>query len=363
MSRYRPKYEDDPLSGGIIIITNLIAGPTIGIASGLLVTFVVEWVFCGLLHNLPKSFTIGEAAVVGQGLTLFLFNTFVLDFPRSLLLAKDVLGERSSERDGARNIVQLGVLLIFILIGLVRALGKKMQNLFLFVPLLGLIVVAIITIPVTQPIPIQFVVELIFTDLNRVLLLLVFVGLLGVAGLICLWQISRQQPVSTSIRKLFHIVIVVVFLSGLLYQRVFLYLGSGVIFAIFLLLEAIRIGKIGFMASVLDVAVKAFVDDRDCGYVALTPIYLLIGCAAPLYLSPIALTGGSEALLPLLSGVLSVGTGDMFASVIGSSYGRHKWPGTSKSIEGTAANAISQIVLIGVLMGIGEKIFSGCYCS
>lgn len=338
----------------LMIPVFILLGPTIGIASGFLVTFVVEWVFCGLLHNLPKSFTIGEAAVVGQGLTLFLFNTFILEFPRSLLLGENALGDRSSEPDGARNIVELGVLLIFILIGFMKAFHPKIQNMFLFIPLLGFIVLAIITIPVTQPIPIQFVLELIFTDLEKVLILLVFAGLLGVTGLICQWQIARNQPVSTSIRKLFHIVIVIVFLSGLLYQRIILYLGSGVIFAIFLLLEAIRVGRIGFMANILDVAVKAFMDDRDCGYVALTPIYLLIGCAAPLYLSPIALTGGREALLPLLAGVLSVGIGDMFASVIGSNYGRHKWPGTSKSIEGTIANSLSQIASIGMLMAVGE---------
>lgn len=291
--------------------------------------------------------------MVGQGLTLFLFNTFILDFPRSLLLGEDVLGERSSVQDGARNIVELGVLLIFILIGFMNAFKARIQSLFLFVPLLGLIVLAITTVPVSQPIPIQFIVELIFTDLANVLILLMFAALLGVTGLICQWQIARQQPVSTSIRKLFHIVIVVVFLSGLLYQRIILYLGSGVIFAIFLLLEAIRIGKIAPLAGILEVAVKAFVDDRDCGFVALTPIYLLIGCAAPLYLSPIALTGHREALLPLLSGVLSVGIGDMFASVVGSNCGRHKWPGTSKSIEGTVANVVSQILAIGVLMGIG----------
>lgn len=140
-----------------------------------------------------------------------------------------------------------------------------------------------------------------------------------------------------------------------MYQRLVLFLGSGVAFSIILLLEAVRIGKVEYLSPILDVTVKSFVDGQDSGIIALTPIYLLIGSAAPLFLSPVAIEGGRNVVLPLLSGVLSVGVGDSFAGFVGSLYGRHVWKGSKKSIEGTVANAISQLLFIGLLMWIGNE--------
>lgn len=40
--------------------------------------FVYEWLFRRILRSLPKSFTIGEASIVTQGLVLMLVNTFVM---------------------------------------------------------------------------------------------------------------------------------------------------------------------------------------------------------------------------------------------------------------------------------------------
>lgn len=314
-----------------------------------MVTFVVEWTFCCLLHNLPKSFTFGEAAVVAQGLTLFLFNSLAIDFPNALLLEN--IQPQDGQEIGIRNIIQLGVLLIFILIGFMKALKKRrITKLYVFIPLTALIVLGIISIPVTQPIPILFVLEFLFSDLDKIIVLVIFGGLLLLTGLICQWQVMRNKPTSTSTRKLFHFVIVIVFLVGLLLQRLVLFLCAGVSFSIFLLLEAIRVGKVEVLAPVLEQTVKSFVDGQDSGLIALTPIYLLVGCAGPLFLSPVAFSG---PILPLLSGVLSVGIGDSFASVVGSNSGRHHWQGSNKSIEGTVANALSQLLAIGALIFVG----------
>lgn len=83
-------------------------------------------------------------------------------------------------------------------------------------------------------------------------------------------------------------------------------------------------------------------------------MYLLVGCALPLVLSPVAFSGGPEALLPLLSGVISVGIGDSFAGVVGMYCGKHRWPNSKKSLEGTVANALSQLLAIGGLMAMGR---------
>ncbi|CAG8487057.1 15377_t:CDS:2 [Racocetra fulgida] len=45
-----------------------------------------------------------------------------------------------------------------------------------------------------------------------------------------------------------------------------------------------------------------------------------------------------------MSGILTLGLGDAMASIIGKRYGRRRWPGTSKTVEGTIAFIISHLL-------------------
>lgn len=52
----------------------------------------------------------------------------------------------------------------------------------------------------------------------------------------------------------------------------------------------------------------------------------------------------------MYSGVLALGVGDSIAAVSGTLVGRHKWPGTSKTFEGTFMSVVCQfIVAVGVV--------------
>lgn len=65
-------------------------------------------------------------------------------------------------------------------------------------------------------------------------------------------------------------------------------------------------------------------------------------------------------MLASLSGILSLGFGDATASLVGKRFGRCKWPGTKKTVEGTLAFIIAVfsssfiIVYCSALVGIDD---------
>lgn len=94
------------------------------------------------------------------------------------------------------------------------------------------------------------------------------------------------------------------------------------------------------ISSIIEQIFERFRDEKDQGILTLTHIYLLVGCSSPIWL-----TFGSKLTQPLLlvSGVITVGIGDSFASIGGTYFGKHKWYKSNKSIEGTLSSFVSQM--------------------
>lgn len=161
-------------------------------------------------------------------------------------------------------------------------------------------------------------------------------GLIGVTVATVIWQMKRSEQSNTRTRKIFHVLIVLVFMPGLIYQCSFLFIASGVALALLVILETMRIIQLPPIHSALENSVKSFIDEKDAGLVALTPIYLLVGCSIPLWIHPcpcdLTDSAGFE-LIPLMSGVISVGVGDTAASIVGSKFGRFKFPGNGTNIS------------------------------
>lgn len=104
--------------------------------------------------------------------------------------------------------------------------------------------------------------------------------------------------------------------------------------------QVVRYSRLSPLARAMESCFHSFRDEKDSGFLTLTHIYLLIGCASPLWLLPIDRVNSLSAL----SGIISIGFGDTAASVVGSKFGRHKFRGSKKTYEGALAAVIAQTI-------------------
>lgn len=191
--------------------------------------------------------------------------------------------------------------------------------------------------------PISWMFQVIFADSELRLLFLLW----GVCTILAFHIVSKQcSKASTITRKYFHFLVVIVHTSGVLVNRTLLYLASIVGLSVMILLEHMRFANIPPVANFINSAFKTFQNKNDQGDLILTNIYLLVGVSLPLWLTPDL--ENADPLL-LLSGVLSIGIGDSFASIIGSKFGRWRIPRTLKSVEGLIASVITQLLFVKAL--------------
>jgi dolichol kinase len=185
---------------------------------------------------------------------------------------------------------------------------------------------------------------------NMRLLLSVYCIFVLLVGMAIVLQLSSMAEVDTR-RKVFHGMMVAMLLPTVFIDPCFTSLALVLILAIFLLLDLFRAAQLPPVSKPLTAFLAPYVDGRDHrGPIIVSHIFLLIGCAIPLWLSLAAVRrSGQEPWagwdvgsrdVSMLSGVICVGMGDSAASLIGRRYGRHKWYwGGGKSLEGSLAFA------------------------
>ncbi|KAI1414209.1 hypothetical protein F5Y13DRAFT_18319 [Hypoxylon sp. FL1857] len=197
-----------------------------------------------------------------------------------------------------------------------------------------------------------------FGQANTRLVLSAYFLFVIVIGLIVVFRLSPIYEVDTR-RKVFHFMMVAMFLPSIYIDPTFAALALSIVLAVFLLLDLLRASQLPPLSKPLASFLAPYVDGRDLrGPVVISHIFLLIGCAIPLWLSLGSLprTGAgclegwelSTREVSMVSGVVCVGLGDAAASLIGRRYGRRKWLwGGGKSLEGSVAFAFA--VFIGLV--------------
>ena len=189
-------------------------------------------------------------------------------------------------------------------------------------------------------------------------------------GLLTVFSLTASVEVDTR-RKVFHGVMVVMLLPATFIDPCYCALALILALVVFVLLEVIRGGQVPPLSHAIGSFVAPYVDGRDLrGPIVVSHIFLLIGCAVPLWfsLASIGRSGdapwmdweltGNRREVAMISGVVCVGMGDAAASLIGRRYGRRKWIWIGgKSLEGSAAFALA--VVVGIMAAKAWLVLGG----
>ncbi|PVH95706.1 hypothetical protein DM02DRAFT_617693 [Periconia macrospinosa] len=222
--------------------------------------------------------------------------------------------------------------------------------------------------PTTHLTPIEHLRHAVLGEANTRLLLCIYCALTIASGLIVVLSLSNVIVEVDTRRKVFHGTMVAMLLPTIYIDPCFVSLALALVLAIFLLLDLIRASQLPPLSGPIATFLTPYVDGRDLrGPVVVSHIFLLIGCAIPLWLSlaGVQRTGeepwqGWDVQLrdvSMVSGVVCVGMGDAAASLVGRRYGRRKWVWKGgKSLEGSLAfaGAVTVGLVVGrVWLGVG----------
>ncbi|KAH6611270.1 phosphatidate cytidylyltransferase [Trichoderma cornu-damae] len=191
-----------------------------------------------------------------------------------------------------------------------------------------------------------------FGEANTRLLISGYWVAILIFGLAIVFRLKATYEVDTR-RKVFHFMMVGMLLPATYIDPTFVALALSIVLAIFLVLDLLRASQLPPLSKPIASFLAPYVDGRDFrGPVVISHIFLLIGCAIPLWLSLGSLprTGSGHLAgweiptreISMVSGVVCVGLGDAAASLIGRRYGHRKWLwGGGKSLEGSLAFTVA----------------------
>lgn len=188
----------------------------------------------------------------------------------------------------------------------------------------------------------------------QVFLILYWLACTILALAIAWWFGNGSSVKLTVLRKYFHGVVIAIYLPGVFFDTELLFVASVIVLAAFLLLESVRLYNLDYVGDILNKNMVGFLDEKDQGTLILTHIYLLIGCSLPIWIFPLESAMDTTDKLLLCSGVVSLGIGDTAASIGGTLWGKNKFPGSSKSIEGTVCSILAEILFLVIMFYLGK---------
>ncbi|KAL1506238.1 hypothetical protein ABEB36_005635 [Hypothenemus hampei] len=323
----------------------------LSILSSIFTSFAFLTIFKFLLTKMKESFTLGEAGLISQSISVFLHSSLY-----NIYESCNISSLRSNMQISTL-IIQIGLLGLTILSYICYKFDIRSAKTFYSTTFFIVTVTIILPLHVfLEKSPLYWIFNQIIEDVTLLKLFIYWSACCAIAILAVNNQIYYAQKASTSTRKIFHILAVLVFVPGLYLRCCFLYMASGIVLGVFFALEILRLLNIPPLGDALQDGYELFRDEKDSGFLALTPIYLLCGVSLPIWLhpSPCDVTDSAQfVMVPLLSGLSVIGIGDTMASYVGSKIGKHKWRNSLKTIEGTLACVFSQLAFFYFLFYLG----------
>jgi len=163
---------------------------------------------------------------------------------------------------------------------------------------------------------------------------------------------DNNTPSVVVIRKWFHLIAVILFGPITWIFPQLMSISYAIATCILIVLESLRSD-----APLLQFFYLAFLDDKkdDGQNVIVSHVFLIVGCAAPLWINQVLSTNEednddgvsssswSHSLLLAEFGVICIGIGDAMGAVIGKSMGKHYWGMNHRTLEGSLAMWLSMI--------------------
>lgn len=150
------------------------------------------------------------------------------------------------------------------------------------------------------------------------------------------------SPTTSSVvvlRKWFHFIAILLFLPVTLAAPQLMSLSYAIALCVLAVVEHLR----ALLPETVQEFYLRYLDpQKDVQHTVLVShMALILGCAMPLWIhecisTTTTTTTESSFLLPLF-GILVLGVGDSLAALVGSTFGKRQWLGTSRTLEGSAA--------------------------
>lgn len=299
-----------------------------------------------IMQYLPCSFTLAEASVFAQGLSIVFFDLVRIPMASD----KDLYGSSWFQMSTlCLECALAGLSLLVFTLNMFSSNGSMSLIWILGHTVVSGTLALLLIYLISEINPTTWVLDLVLSYPSHLVLVIYWIILLctGVA----LYRTAVSGKIANSHnkfilhlkRKSYHLLVTLLFIPAQLYGRSLLPIALVVALIGFVVIECIRILDNGLYSTAIDQFLRKFTDYRDAGKVVTSHFYLLLGCALPVWLG--GHSDSSNSAVACLSGVLALGTADTAASLVGMRYGRMKWPGdTSKTIEGTLGFVLSLFV-------------------
>lgn len=304
-----------------------------------------------LLCQAKRKFTFGESSIIAQ-LTSVAFLTWAFTLYTRITSAGPYIVDLSTE-----ILLNVGFI-IFSLLFLPSYIMFRQRSTLIRYGLLGLCISAsymraqqLISTTNSPTDPVTWLVAFVFSNENRFSLFSLW--LLTLTACVCFstsWT-KLVGKTDTLMRKLFHIAVCVVFISGYDKDAAFLKFASGCILIVCLVLEIIRAWRLAPFGDHIETMCAALRGKWDNRYITVSHIYLIMGAFLPLWLLPYQ--QNRDKKLVFASGIIAVGVGDSAAAYIGTFFGKTRlFPSKSdKTLEGLFGNIGAMLIFKQIWIG------------